>query len=370
MSREKHCIPAPLRIQSKDMCSTKKTISCAVIGTGRIGSSLETDRLREKPSSHAGAIAHNRETRLAAGVDSDPERLSAFGRLWRLPEEALFGDVRTMVERIHPGIVHISADTDSHIPLLLECLALEVPVIVLEKPVGATLAEARSALAAVQAAEKEGTSRVVVNHERRFAADYRRVKTLIDSGEMGELLSVHCRLFMGRTREVSKVLWHDGTHLVDILRFLVGPWEVEATHGNIEEKIGNFLVVGRTLRESVSGTAITIEISPGRDHLVFELDLSFSKGRIRVGNGVYEEWVSRPSPYYEQFRSLELRTPPGKSPFKKTGYFAGMMAHAVEVYRDRTVPGKSTFEDGLADLEILDRIIASGLTGQGGAATV
>lgn len=331
-----------------------KMIRCAVIGTGRIGSSLETDRLREKPASHAGAISRGQDTVLVAGTDPDADNLAAFGRQWRLPASALFRDSSEMLDAVKPDIAHIAADTESHVPLLLLALERKVPVIVLEKPVGSTLAEAHSALEAVERAEKAGTSRVVVNHERRFAADYRRAREYIRSGELGELLSANGILHMGMTKPPAQVLWHDGTHLVDVLSFLIGPWDVTGSIGDPESTTDGFLVLGK----GTGPVSVTIDASPGRDHLAFELDLGLSRGRIRVGNGIWEIWRSEPSRYYENFRSLALiEGKPGRG-FGKTGYFSGMMAHAVALFRNPALPGESTFTDGLRALELLDAAIS------------
>jgi predicted dehydrogenase len=343
--------------------------------------------LREKPASHAGAIGRNRETALVAGADGDSENLAAFGALWRLPKNALFSDAATMLDAVKPDIVNIAADTEAHIPLLKLALSARVPVIVLEKPVGVSVAEARAVLGAVDEAERSGTSRIVVNHERRFAADYRRARDFIRLGELGRLLAINARLYMGKAKASEKVLWHDGTHLVDVISFLAGPWDIVATHGDVTATAGNFFAFGETRPEQENETegtdksgnpydarardatqtasdtadkkkaSIVIEASPGRDHLAFELDLSFSEGRIRVGNGVWEVWKSEQSRYYENFRSLALVEGKAGRGYGKTGYFSGMMAHAVDLFRDPTRPGESTFHDGLAAIELLDRII-------------
>jgi len=331
-----------------------KKIRCAIIGTGRIGTSLETDRLREKPASHAGAISRGPDTVLVAGADPDADKLAAFARQWRLPASALFRDSGEMLDAVRPDIAHIAADTESHVPLLRLALERKVPVIVLEKPVGSTLDEARDALEAVERAEKAGTSRVVVNHERRFAADYRRAREYIRSGTLGELLSAHAILHMGLTKPPAQVLWHDGTHLVDALSFLIGPWDVIGSVGDPESATQGFLTIGKGL----GPISVTIDSSPGRDHLAFELDIGLSRGRIRVGNGIWEVWRSELSRYYESFRSLALiEGKPGRG-FGKTGYFSGMMEHAVELFRNPAIPGESTFRDGLRALEILDAAIS------------
>lgn len=335
-------------------------IRCALIGTGRIGSSLETDSFREKPASHAGAIRHNRETLLVAGADPDIENLARFGKLWHLKPSALFTDARTMIDEVCPDIVHIASNTEEHIPLLRLAIEKKVPVIVLEKPIASTIEEARNLLPAVDEAERTGTSRIVVNHERRFASDYRSVRNIVTSGELGTLLSIHGRLFMGMKKSPEQVLWHDGTHLVDIITFLAGNWDVCKTMGDAASPSDNFIVLGETHAEITEATppvSIILETSPGRDHLVFELDLSFSAGRIRIGNGTYEIWKSKPSRLYEQFRSLALvRGKPGVG-YGKTEYFSQMMRHAASLFHDPSLPGESTFRDGLSALELLNKII-------------
>ncbi len=335
---------------------TTGKIRCAVIGTGRIGSSLETDSLREKPASHAGAIAHNKDCVLVAGADPDACNLASFGRLWKLPTSALFSDAREMLDAVKPDIVHIASDTDAHVPLLRLALECKVPVIVLEKPVAETIEEARAVFPLVEKAERTKASRVVVNHERRFAADYRAVRDLIRSGELGTLLSVRADLHMGKTKAPESLLWHDGTHLADILSFLAGPWSVTAVHGKATATEGSFLAIGETTDSR--RIPIVIDASPGRDHLVFELELSFASGRVRVGNGVFEVWKSEKARLYEGFRSLALAKGKPGAGWGKTGYFSGMMAHAVDLFRDSSLPGESTFADGCAAIETLDRIIA------------
>jgi predicted dehydrogenase len=346
-----------MSLSSMKQKQSSDIVRCAVIGCGRIGSSLEDDRLREKPASHAGAIAYNRDTRLVGGVDPDPDARSAFAKRWHLAPVSVFENAERMLETLHPDIVHIASDTETHIPLLETCLAAGVPVIVLEKPVGVSLEEARRALPRVEKAEREGRSRVIVNHERRFSLDYRMLRSIIASGELGTLRAIHSRLYMGLNKPPAQVLWHDGTHLVDIITFLAGPWDVTAVQGDPEDRGNPFMASGKT-RERVDAALVTLDCSPGRDFLGFELDVDFSSGRIRAGNGIWEVWKSEPSPWYEAFRSLRPTKDRRWRKPRKTGYFANMMAHAVACVRDPAEPAESSFRDGLAALELLDSIRA------------
>lgn len=339
------------------MCGRGK-VRCAVIGTGRIGSSLETDRLREKPASHAGAISADGRARLVAGADVNDDALASFAAQWRLPREALFSDAEALLTEVRPDLVSIACDTDEHDRVLRLCLRHKVPVIVLEKPIASSLEQARATRSLVEEAARAGTARVVVNHERRFARDWRAARDIIRSRRYGPLRSLHARLYMGKTKPPESVLWHDGTHLADIIRFLVGPWRVLAVHGDSRDKGSNFVAIGVPVGSE--GAHIVLETAPGRDYLAFEVDLNFESGRVRVGNGLWETWESKPSRLYERYRSLELTSPAGKNPFKRTGYFSSMMAHAIDLALDRSVDIESSYDDGLASLELLDAIIELG----------
>jgi hypothetical protein len=102
---------------------------------------------------------------------------------------------------------------------------------------------------------------------------------------------------------------------------------------------------------------IIIELGAGRDHLVFEMEFSCEKGRLRIGNGVFEVWESAPSPYAEKFRSLRKTDETFSEP---TGYFANMVKDAVACAMD---PGKkplSSAADGLRVIEYLHSIKAWG----------
>jgi len=109
----------------------------------------------------------------------------------------------------------------------------------------------------------------------------------------------------------------------------------------------------------VGNVEVFTETASNRDHLVFELDLSFENGRVRIGNGLYEEGVGGASPLYDSMRSL-LPVAVDPSVLYPTGYFSGMAEDAVQAARSGVRP-QSTIEDGLAALETIDGILrASG----------
>ena len=321
-----------------------KQIRCALVGLGRIAVSLEDDQLREKPASHWGAISFNRQAVLCGAVEPEKERVEEF--LKREPGCPVFDDLERMIQDVKPDIIHIASDTETHMPLLSKALEKNVPVIVCEKPLANSLEEAEAVLPLLERSE----SSVLINHERRFSRDYREVRGMIREKAFGELLSINARLYMGRTRPVAKILYHDGTHMLDILRFLCdGDIEIQHSMGSPYDKGGPLIVLARSGK-----TDIVLDVSGGRDHLVFEMDLSFEKGRIRVGNGVYELWSSEESPYYSGYRSLKCSTSGWNG---RTAYFSSMMNHALELYRNPGRKSESSFRDGLEVMRLINHIL-------------
>ncbi|MDR2662698.1 MAG: Gfo/Idh/MocA family oxidoreductase [Treponema sp.] len=343
-------------------------LKAAVAGLGRIGSLLEQDALREKPCTHAGAIAATPGLSLCAGADTNEERRRVFAETWGVP---VYADTETMLREERPRILHIATHPDSH----LYCCALAarygVSVAVCEKPLADTLSGAKK----IAALHESGKITVLTNHERRYAADYALAREILGSGErLGPVISVRGTLYMGKTRRLLDVLWHDGTHLADAAMFLTGgllrhrktfgtgsgAFPPALTGGRaLDSRSGAVYLLGSLENPAVplAGQARAIpfimDLGAGRDHLVFELEFSCRRGRLRIGNGIFEIWESRESPYAEGFRSLE------KTPDRftgKTGYFSAMAADALACALDRTRVPLSSAADGLRVIRYLHSV--------------
>jgi hypothetical protein len=144
--------------------------------------------------------------------------------------------------------------------------------------------------------------------------------------------------------------------MIDILRYLTGGDVNRVTAWGKPETPGERL----TARFFVGETEVWLETAADRDHLVFELDLGFETGRVRVGNGLYEEFVGAPSPLYEKMRSL-VGVEVNRDELYPTRYFAGMAEDAVRSAREPGYQPVSTMADGLAALEAIETLLrASG----------
>lgn len=315
-------------------------IRCAIAGLGRIGSQLETDQKREKPASHAGVINHHQETIICAGCDPDREKQQLFKKSWGV--DALYDNIESMLQNEHIDILHIATPPDTHLTLVIAAIQENIPVIILEKPVASTMDEAQQLLTL----QKENSAVIIVNHERRYSLQYQRVKEIIDTGYFGRLISIHARLYMGRKRSIRSMFIDDGTHMIDLINFLTGI----RLHPISSQRFYNNSTLALCAKSNE--TLVTMELGALRDHLVFELDLSFECGRVQVGNGYYHEYESITSPYYENYRSLKKRD----LSFDHSYYFQNMFKEAVTIFKHGGTP-TSSVADGVAALEIIDHIL-------------
>ena len=318
-------------------------VRCAIVGLGRIGWMLERDRLREKPCTHAGAILDNDDCLLVGGCDIDPRRCRAFSDTFGISHT--YTDSAELLEETSPDILHIATPTETHYSIMKAALSADVKLLVCEKP----LAENSRVASRVAKWQRQGRIKILLNHERRYSRDYLRAKRKINDGSFGEILSVASWLYMGGSAAVNDVLLHDGTHLIDIIQFLTGSeLRLLSVQHFREGKAETIVITG-----SSGFVPVTLEIGSGRHYILFELDINLSRGRIRIGNGLYEEYASAPSPFYEKMRSLK-RTG-GRRP-KVTGYFRDMLKDAVRCARDGRRTPLSSAEEGLSVLKFIDAV--------------
>ena len=323
-------------------------LRAAIVGLGRIGSLLENDAKREKPCTHAGAITGNGGCVLSAGADTDEERRRLFAETWNVP---VYGRAEAMLAEQKPDILHVATHPDSHLVYCELAARYGVKVVVCEKPLADTLAKAKK----IAALHDSGAITVITNHERRYSADYIRAKAILSGGKLGRLLSVRAALYMGKSRRLLDVLWHDGTHLADAAMYLSGG---VLRHGKtwgakLDGRTGTAWLSGRLEGAGGGNVPFLLELGAERDHLVFELECSCEQGRLRTGNGIFEVWESGESPYAEGFRSLAVT---GETFSGPTGYFSNMMNDAVSCARERGRIPVSGADDGLRVIRCLNSI--------------
>lgn len=349
--------------------AARRTYTAGIVGTGRIGFSLGFDRKREQPASHTMALLAERRIQIASGCDTDAGRLSEWRRFVEKKSRRAVRACTGLEEFLAAppqDIVVIAVNEGSHLPAALAVIGRRPRLVILEKPVALNVREGRRIADAAAAASVP----VLVNHERRFAEDYRLAARHLP--KIGRLQTVQARLDSGlrvysaaeeQTGAYSPL--HDGTHLVDAVLFLLEGAAASASAPDASPALQEMQLSG-IFRDSPGAVRsvsahfrhpacpdVNITISGGSRFFGFEIDIIGTEGRIRIGNGVFSFFRREQSRLYTGFWSLapdrSVRRP------AKTRYFSNMVRNAAD-FLDGSAPLRSTLEDGLRTLEILEAV--------------
>lgn len=222
--------------------------TAAIIGAGRIGSLFDSPT-SDEVLTHAHAFSENTNIELVALVDTDSVRGKAEAEKW---DTSYFENVENMAVKIKPEIIIIATPDDTHISMLQEAINLQPKLIVCEKPIQLSAEDGK------YVSSIETTIPIVVNYRRRFDPTVITLRNSILNGEVGEVI--------GATGIFSGGFLHNGSHLIDLARFLFGEM-VSCASGSLAsfEKCQNFHIL-----ESTSST-----------FSIFELDILTEKGRFR-----------------------------------------------------------------------------------------
>jgi len=145
-----------------------KTYGVLLIGCGHIG------------MEHLLAIHHRENIRVEAVVDIN--EAAAKAAAVRCGVANWGTDYRPYLESERVDIVIIATYTDTHLPILRDCLAHHKHVLC-EKPIGGTPEAGKEFIQLAMAAKEK----VLVGHILRHNASYRKIRELIRSGAIGQL---------------------------------------------------------------------------------------------------------------------------------------------------------------------------------------
>ncbi|MCP5049813.1 MAG: Gfo/Idh/MocA family oxidoreductase [bacterium] len=341
------------------------TYSIALIGCGRVGVWLEDDPLRGKPATHMGGIQKILQTRspgkgrekpleLNAICDIDEERLQKCKERWNIPNT--YTDYKELIDKEKPGIVIIATWTSSHHEIAVYAAQNGVKGIVLEKPLATTLKLAREIIHTCNRCNVK----LVVNHERRWDPLYRKTREIVESNELGPLKLIYgnvlCRSaprgsWKALLKEVGGgPLLHDGTHLIDMVRYFCG--DILSINGSVkrEDPAIGVETTATALLTTQNGVNVFLEAGGMRNYFNFELDLQFENGRIKIGNGIREFHTTQTSKRYTGFRDLVKKDFP---PFKRdSDPFTGAILEVIRAIENDREPFSSG-NDGFKAMEII-----------------
>ena len=201
------------------------TYRAGIVGLGFVGGGdqVSGDVLGQQVShldgTHQEALSRHPRIDLVAGSSRDPGRRERFAQR---TGARTYADWEELLAREDLDIVSVATYTPMHASITMASAAAGARVIYCEKPIASRLGDAEDML---RACEQAGAL-LVINHNRRFSLNNRRLRDLIAAGELGDLTSVSLQWGAGRLGNV-------GTHMIDAT-LMITSRHVRAVSGTLD----------------------------------------------------------------------------------------------------------------------------------------
>ena len=334
------------------------TTTVAIIGTGNIAGGRHLPSLRE-----LGERVH-----VAAAVDVDEARVRAFCDAHQIP--AGYTGTSEMLDAVRPDLVIIATPPALHVDQAIEAMRAGAWV-VCEKPLSGSLAD----LDRLVAAQEEFGVHCCSVLQWRFGPMAQRLKSLIEQGALGRpLLGISLTTWF-RPAAYYEVAWRgtwrdelggvtlsQGVHALDLLLWLMGPWEevrgvAETVVHDVEIEDVSSAVV--RFAGGAVGNIVTSVVSP-REESYLRLDFERATVELRhlyhYGNA---DWSLTPAPGHEGVADLLADAE------SDSGSLHGNQFRAVLDARDAGVVPPASVVDARNSLDFIASLYQAARTGTG-----
>jgi predicted dehydrogenase len=314
--------------------------AAALVGAGGIG------------RTHAAALARSDRLELVALADPDATAREDVGDEHGVPESRRYTDHESLFAAERPDAVTVASPTPFHAEQTLAAMETASPAVVLcEKPVADSVADAERM---VEVAAETDTD-LVVNHSRRFSPAHRSLRDALADGVLGDVraVNVHWR----------RELLRNGTHVVDLLGFLLGlRFETVTGHATDAHGLEAPIAVGDTGAAAVltatDGTVVTLDCTLPREYAAQCIRLVGTEGRIEIDEhgGEWRYWD------LDDGEHVERPWPGGETGYDSRSMRDGAVEHVADLLEgaaENVSPGTA----GVRAVAALTAVLLSDRTG-------
>lgn len=295
------------------------------------------------------------KVQVVAASDLAVEKLNLFGENWNIRGKSLYNDCRDLLKTESIDILSICTPAISHAEIVREALRYKPKAIVCEKPIALSLKEADEMIATCKSANCE----LIICHQRRFEKRYVKARELISSGTIGEIVSIST---------FSGDLFEDGTHAIDLMRYLVGDKKIKSVIGQVDfgnrQKIyghlRDYAAIGHISFEDNSWGIIMTEEMMKRCNVIGSLGFTIvgANGMIEISGGNYPSpgWLNIKTKDRWETCKIEDKLL-GVPPQNAFAYFwlepFGLIMHSVMETIDTGKENICRAENGRAAIEVV-----------------
>ncbi len=255
---------------------------------------------------HADSYRNVESIEVVAIADPVEEALNEFGARHNIKNR--YHDAREMLDKEKLGIVIVTTWPKLHVAMTAAACARKPYAVICEKPMAATLGECDEMLTVAS----RYNVKLAIGHQRRFNSAWTTARDLIAGGTIGEPRQVVCRGGQG--------LLNDCSHLIDMMRYVLGDRNASWVIGNVERKTERYerdipiedRSAGIIGFDNGCVGLLLQEIAGPNDYggLIYGTDgiIDLTEQRVRVLNSRSAEWkecqAGNENPWEAQIREL------------------------------------------------------------------
>ena len=244
-----------------------------LIGCGQIGSLWDEGSANGQTWTHASAYQVSGLVDLVAIADNDRKRLLDCANARGI--DRFYTDFRKMLRNEKLDILSICTPAAQRYVIFQIALEQGIRYFYCEKPIASTLEEALRLQALLQ---QYADAQVMVNYLRRWDPGFRKLKTLIEHGDLGTIQRI--------TANYGKGIINNGTHLIDLLCWFFGkPCRVEILRV-IDDALEQDTTMDLVLWFNYQQQEFPVYLlgTDHRQYSVFEIDILAEKARVSCVN--------------------------------------------------------------------------------------
>jgi len=266
-----------------------KIYNVIIIGAGDIGSGYDSPN-SENHLTHAHAFSDHIGFNLIGFVEPNIEIGKREALKWGVYH---FSKIEDAFNKEIIDIVSIAAPDALHYMILKQLVNYKPAFVLTEKPLTLDLDEAREII------EIYKDIPAIVNFRRKFVPEINELKHKISNGYYGE--------FLFGNSYYGKGFKHNGCHLINLMFHLLNnKWSSFILEDEIFDYENNDPSYSLTLKDD-NNSSFRIKAVDQNHFGIFEFDLFFKKGRIRIKDTGFkiEEFKVKKNQIFPTFKTIE-----------------------------------------------------------------
>lgn len=313
-----------------------KIFNVLIIGAGNIGAFFDRPT-SQKILTHAHAFSSIEKFNLVGFVDSEIDKAFQASQIWGTK---FFKSIEEAFSKFDIDVVCVASSTESHYGILRNLLNFPIKFVFSEKPLVSNLDQALEILDLYENKKIP----LLVNYSRRFTPEFEKIKNKIDNGLYGN--------FLCGNGYYTKGILNNGSHLIDLLNFLIGEVKHFDVHSFEFDFFNNDPSISVTL--FIKNNPFYVKHVNQKNYSIFELDLLFERGRVKIlDSGLkIEEYLVQESNDFKGYKYL-FKNDDYLTSLHNANYFA-----ALNIYQNLTLGAelKCTAQDAFYALRICEKI--------------